>query len=77
MARTIGLSDDAYDALAALKQPGESFSDLAMRLATEHRRRRDIRESAGGWPMTDAEADRLIADIYADRDRSGEGRPVP
>lgn len=75
MTKTIGLSDDAYAELVALKGPRESFSDLAQRLAAEHRRRRSIRDSAGGWPMTTDEAERLVEAIHADRERSGEGRP--
>ena len=33
MPRTVQLSDDAYATLAALKQPGDSFSDTVLRLA--------------------------------------------
>lgn len=33
MTKTISLSDDAYDALAGVKRPGESFSEVARRLA--------------------------------------------
>ena len=33
MTKTISLSDDAYDALSAAKRPGESFSEVARRLA--------------------------------------------
>lgn len=76
MTKTIGLSDDAYEALAAVKQPGESFSDVTRRLVGEHRKRRSIRDSAGTWPMTKEEADRLVQEIYEQRDRSGEGRPT-
>ena len=33
MTKTISLSDEAYDALSIAKRPGESFSELARRLA--------------------------------------------
>lgn len=33
MPRTVQLSEDAYATLAALKRPGESFSDTVKRLA--------------------------------------------
>lgn len=32
MPKTIGLADDAYERLAAVKQEGESFSDVVRRL---------------------------------------------
>ena len=35
--KTVQYSDDAYAALAALKRPAESFSDLALRLARERK----------------------------------------
>lgn len=41
-ARTISLSEDAYQALFAAKRPGESFSDVVRRLA----RRRSLVELA-------------------------------
>ena len=37
MPRTVQLSDDAYATLAALKRPGESFSDTVKRLASERK----------------------------------------
>lgn len=33
MTKTISLSDEAYDALVVAKRPGESFSEVARRLA--------------------------------------------
>lgn len=33
MTKTISLSDDAYDALVGVRRPGESFSEVARRLA--------------------------------------------
>lgn len=75
MVKTISLADDAYEDLSSLKRHGESFSDVARRLASEHRRRRSIVESAGSWPMSEEEAERLTQEIYEARERSGEGRP--
>lgn len=37
MPKQVQLSDTAYAALAALKRPEESFSDLAIRLAWERK----------------------------------------
>jgi len=33
MTKTVSMADDAYDALLGVKRPGESFSDVARRLA--------------------------------------------
>ncbi len=41
--RTISLADDAYEALLAMKQPGESFSDVVRRIT----RRRSLTELSG------------------------------
>ncbi|MBW3583816.1 MAG: antitoxin VapB family protein [Euryarchaeota archaeon] len=40
MTKTIGLSDDAYQRLAAIKRDDESFSDLVRRLTGAHALRR-------------------------------------
>lgn len=69
LTKNISLADDAYEALASLKKPGESFSDVARRLARESPRR-SIMEFAGSWKISRAEAERIKARIYADRDAS-------
>ncbi len=55
VARTISLSQDAYQALADSKRPGESFSDVVRRLA----RRRSLTELVGV-------VDRKAADAIAE-----------
>lgn len=44
--KTVTLSADAYEALAALKKGGESFSDVVRRLT---RKNRSLLEFAGAW----------------------------
>lgn len=53
MPKTVQLSEDAYATLAALKRPGESFSDTVKRLAASQkdvhalRRLRKVKRFAG------------------------------
>src|SRR6266571_4553075 len=61
VARTISLSEDAYQALAASKRPGESFSDVVRRLA----RRRSLTDLVG---VVDRKAaDAILHAIEANR----------
>lgn len=59
--RTISLSEDAYEALLALKAPGESFSDTVRRLA----RRRSLTDLSGILDAKGASA--IAAGIEANR----------
>ncbi len=43
MPKTVQLSEDAYATLAALKRPGESFSDTVKRLAASQKDPRALR----------------------------------
>lgn len=73
MTKTISLADDAYDALVSVKGDGESFSELARRAAQELARKRLFDPTIkASW--TDAEADKIIQDIYKARDESLEPR---
>lgn len=44
--KTVTLSEDAYQALSALKRPGESFSDVVRRITQKGR---SLLEFAGDW----------------------------
>jgi predicted CopG family antitoxin len=44
--KSVTLSEDAYEALAARKREGESFSEVVRRLT---RTERSLREFVGGW----------------------------
>ena len=46
--KNIGVRDEVHAAVESLKQPGESFSDVLLRLVAEHQeRRRDWRHLVG------------------------------
>lgn len=71
--KTISLSDDAYEALVAVKRPDESFSELARRLA-QLERRKALFDPNLKSPWTPDEVEALIAKVYAERDKSIEPR---
>ena len=71
--KTISLSDDAYDALVAVKRPKESFSELARRAAKELALRNMF--DPGRPPLfTPADADAMTRAVYKARDDSGNPR---
>lgn len=47
MANTVQLSSASYNLLRSLKQPGESFSDVVMRLATARKNPRALKRLSG------------------------------
>ena len=70
MTKTISLSDDAYDALAAAKRPGESFSEVARRLA----RLAALDDVFDPTFRLDTDPEAWIADVRAARDRDRRPR---
>jgi len=62
MARTITVSEEAFEALRRLKREGESYSQLILRLAgREEERRRRLLSLAGAWrDLDEEEAKRLL-----------------
>ncbi len=63
MSKSIRLSEEAYERLAAHKREGETFSDVVLRLAGE----RSILEIAG--VLSDDEADALREAVDERRER--------
>ncbi|BES82835.1 antitoxin VapB family protein [Pyrodictium abyssi] len=64
MARTITVSEEAYEALKRYKREGESFSQAILRLIEEAGRRRSLLSLAGAWSdMSDSEEEALLEEI--------------
>ena len=73
MTKNISLADDAYEALLRARKSGESFSDLARRLAKNDAGNR-LLEPGRRFKMTRADAEAWKKKIYAERERSMKKR---
>lgn len=76
MTKTISLSDEAYDDLVAAKRAGESFSDVARRLA-RLAARESLFDRSLRVDLTAKEADAWKRAIRSERDRSLQPRVKP
>jgi predicted CopG family antitoxin len=65
MTKVISLSEKAYEILKGMKKPGESFSDVVIRVAGKEKKK-SIFEFAGTWAGDDA--DEVLAQIMKDRE---------
>jgi predicted CopG family antitoxin len=66
MTKVISLSEKAYQTLKSLKKPGESFSDVVIRVGSKEKKK-SLLDFAGTWKGDDA--DKVLAIIMEDRER--------
>ena len=67
MTKVISLSNEAYQTLKDSKKPGESFSDVVLRVL-KPKKKKSLLEFSGKWVGGDA--DEVLAEIMKDRERS-------
>ena len=67
MTKVISLSEKAYQTLKGLKKPGESFSDVVLRVSGQEHKR-SILEFAGTWKGDDI--DEVFSIVLKDREQS-------
>jgi predicted CopG family antitoxin len=67
MTKVISLSEKAYETLKGMKKPGESFSDVVLRVAKE-KKKKSLLEFSGTWEGDDA--DEVLALLMKDREQS-------
>ena len=66
MTKVISLSNEAYQTLKDSKKPGESFSDVVLRIA-KPKKKKSLLEFSGTWVGDDA--NKVLAEIMKDRER--------
>ena len=67
MTKVISLSEKAYQTLKSMKKPGESFSDVVIRVAGKEKKK-SLLEFAGTWHGDDADA--VLAQLMKDRENA-------
>jgi predicted CopG family antitoxin len=67
MTKVISLSNEAYQTLKKLKNSGESFSDVVLRVAGE-RKKKSLLEFSGKWVGDDI--DEVFLAVKKDREES-------
>lgn len=77
MTKTLSLADDAYEALRRVKRPGESYSDLARRVARQAAQIQAFERTEEPPVWTDEEARALKRSILRARDESRAPRVGP
>ena len=67
MTKVISLSEKAYQTLKGMKKPGESFSDVVLRVADKEKKR-SLMEFAGCWKGDDI--DEVFDIVLKDREQA-------
>ena len=67
MTKVISLSEKAYQTLKGMKKPGESFSDVVLRVGGKEKKR-SLMEFAGCWKGDDI--DEVFAIVLKDREQA-------
>jgi predicted CopG family antitoxin len=67
MTKVISLSEKAYETLKGMKKPGESFSDVVLRIGKD-KKKKSLLEFSGKWAGDDA--NEVLAQIMKDREQS-------
>jgi len=67
MAKVISLSEKAYERLKSMKKPGESFSDVVVRVS-EKESKKSLLEFAGTWKGDDI--DEVFAVVLKEREQA-------
>ena len=67
MTKVISLSNEAYETLKESKKPGESFSDVVLRI-TKKKKRKSLLEFSGKWVGGDI--DEVFARVKKDREQA-------
>ena len=67
MTKVISLSKEAYQVLKESKKPGESFSDVVLRIAKK-KKKKSLLEFSGKWAGDDI--DEVFAQVLKDREQA-------
>jgi predicted CopG family antitoxin len=63
LAKTITISEEAYDRLAESKKRGESFTEVILREVTPRSKPRDITDLAGTWEGDEEEYQKIVTHL--------------